>query len=34
MPGQFIRMLLIGGGAGVLVLLLSPFLRRLMGGVK
>jgi POT family proton-dependent oligopeptide transporter len=34
MPGQFMRMLYIGGGAGVVVLLLSPLLRRMMGGVK
>jgi proton-dependent oligopeptide transporter, POT family len=34
MPGQFMRMLFIGGGAGVVVLLLSPVLRRMMGGVK
>jgi POT family proton-dependent oligopeptide transporter len=34
MPGQFMRMLFIGGGAGVLVLLLSPLLRRMMGGIK
>jgi POT family proton-dependent oligopeptide transporter len=34
MPGQFMLMLLIGGGAGVLVLLFTPLLKRLMGGVK
>jgi len=34
MPGQFMRMLFIGGGAGVLVLLLSPLLRRMMGGIR
>jgi POT family proton-dependent oligopeptide transporter len=34
MPGQFMLMLAIGGGAGVVVLLLSPLLRRMMGGIK
>ncbi|HZF17962.1 MAG TPA: peptide MFS transporter [Steroidobacteraceae bacterium] len=34
MPGQFMLMLFIGGGAGVLVLLATPLLKRLMGGVK
>jgi POT family proton-dependent oligopeptide transporter len=34
MPAQFMRMLYVGGGAGVLMLLLTPLLRRMMGGVK
>jgi POT family proton-dependent oligopeptide transporter len=34
MPGQFLLMLAIGGGAGIVVLLLSPLLRRMMGGIK
>ncbi len=34
MPGQFLLMLAIGGGAGVVILLLSPVLRRMMGGIK
>ena len=34
MPGQFMRMLFIGGGAGLVMLLLSPVFRRMQGGVK
>jgi POT family proton-dependent oligopeptide transporter len=34
MPGQFMRMLFVGGGAGLAVLVLSPLLRRMMGGIK
>ena len=34
MPGQFMQMILIAGGAGVLLLLLSPVLRKWMGDVK
>ena len=34
MPGAFLRMTLIGVGAGALMLLLSPLLRRWMGGVR
>lgn len=34
MPGQFMQMLYIGGGAGVLMLVFTPLLKRLMGGVK
>jgi POT family proton-dependent oligopeptide transporter len=34
MPAAFLRMTLIGVGAGALMLLLSPLLRRWMGGVR
>jgi POT family proton-dependent oligopeptide transporter len=34
MPGQFMLMLFVAGAAGVLVLLLAPTFKRLMGGVK
>jgi POT family proton-dependent oligopeptide transporter len=34
MPGQFLRMTLIGVCAGLVMLLLSPLLRRWMGGVR
>ena len=34
MPGQFMQMILIAGGAGVALLLLSPVIRKWMGGVK
>jgi len=34
MPGEFTHMALIAGGAGVLVLLASPWLKRWMGGIR
>jgi POT family proton-dependent oligopeptide transporter len=34
MPGQFLQMILISAGVGVLMLLLSPIIRKWMGGVK
>ena len=34
MPGSFLRMALIGGGAGVVLLLFSRVLKNMMGGVK
>ena len=34
MPGQFVRMLLVGAGAGFVVLIFSPLLRRMMGGIR
>jgi len=34
MPDQFLRMTLIGVGAGAVTLLLAPLLRRWMGGVR
>ena len=34
MPGQFLQMIMIGGGAGVVLLLLSPIIRKWMGDVK
>jgi POT family proton-dependent oligopeptide transporter len=34
MPGEFTRMALIAGGAGVLMLLATPWLRRWMGGIR
>lgn len=33
MPGEFFRMLLIGGGAGVLMLVFSKLIKNMMGGV-
>jgi POT family proton-dependent oligopeptide transporter len=34
MPHQFFQQMLIGGGIGLVVLLLSPVIRKMMGGVK
>ncbi|MBS0394153.1 MAG: peptide MFS transporter [Proteobacteria bacterium] len=34
MPGAFLRMTLVGVGAGAILFLLSPLLRRWMGGVR
>jgi POT family proton-dependent oligopeptide transporter len=34
MPSQFMRMTMIGVGAGAVMLLLSPVFRRWMGGVR
>lgn len=34
MPGQFLQMALIGGGAGVAMLALSPWIRKMMGVMK
>jgi POT family proton-dependent oligopeptide transporter len=34
MPSQFLTMAFIGGGAGLLMLALSPMIRKMMGGVR
>jgi POT family proton-dependent oligopeptide transporter len=34
MPGQFLTMAFIGGGAGLLMLVTSPLIKRMMGGVS
>ena len=34
MPHQLLSMMLIGGGAGLVVILLSPVFKRLMGGIR
>ncbi len=34
LPGEFLQMALIGGGAGALMLILTPVLKRMMGGVR
>ena len=34
MPGQFLQMAMIGGGAGVLMLVATPWIKKLMGSVR
>jgi POT family proton-dependent oligopeptide transporter len=34
MPSQFLTMAFVGGGAGLLMLALSPMIKKMMGGVK
>jgi POT family proton-dependent oligopeptide transporter len=34
MPGQFLQMALIGGGAGVLMLVATPWIKKMMGSVR
>lgn len=34
MPGQFLTMAFIGGGAGLVMLVASPWIRKMMGGVR
>jgi POT family proton-dependent oligopeptide transporter len=34
MPSQFLTMAFVGGGAGLLMLAMSPFIKKMMGGVK
>jgi proton-dependent oligopeptide transporter, POT family len=34
LPGEFLQMALIGGGAGVLMLVMTPVLKKMMGGVR
>jgi POT family proton-dependent oligopeptide transporter len=34
LPGQFLTMAFVGGGAGLLMLAASPWVRKMMGGVK
>ncbi len=34
LPGEFLQMALIGGGAGAAMLVLTPVLRKMMGGVR
>jgi len=34
MPAEFLHMALVGAGAGLLMFLLSPLLRRWMGGIR
>jgi len=34
MPSQFLTMAFIGGGAGLLMLVSSPWIKKMMGGVR
>ena len=34
LPGQFLQMALVGGGAGAAMLLLTPVFKKMMGGIR